>query len=281
MLIMPTTTTDFQALADGIVNDFFSEHVPLADGIAKVAVAREFTPEEVTRLTEKTNMAASLFFLKTAADKKATFTLASVEDVLRKTHVSGDEDDTTKMASVSTAWGLAQDSPYEGLPVKKGKEVDLQLIFPCGHTKAASSVREKNAALRDIFLLKKQLEELKQEKLAEELTVQDGIDFLAAEFHVWNGPDFGKFASDSLIACGETARPVIDGLASYLRIPGHEIEKCAAEAKGDHVDDTAPHMQVMAGICGGMRKIVKLADDIGMLEHSLAARWKTAKEGAR
>ena len=142
-------------------------------------------------------------------------------------------------------------------------------------------MREKNAALRDIFLLKKQLEELKQEKLAEELTVQDGIDFLAAEFHVWNGPDFGKFASDSLIACGETARPVIDGLASYLRIPGHEIEKCAAEAKGDHVDDTAPHMQVMAGICGGMRKIVKLADDIGMLEHSLAARWKTAKEGAR
>ena len=281
MLIMPTTTTDFQALADGIVNDFFSEHVPLADGIAKVAVAREFTPEEVTRLTEKTNMAASLFFLKTAADKKATFTLASVEDVLRKTHVSGNEDDTTKTACVSTAWGQAQDSPYKGLPVKKGKEVDPQLIFPCGHSKTATSVREKNAALRDIFSLKKQLEELKQEKIAEELTVQDGIDFLAAEFHVWNGPDFGKFASDSLIACGETARPVIDGLASYLRIPGHEIEKCAAEANGDHVDDTSPHMQVMAGICTGMRKIVKLADDIGMLEHSLAARWKAAKEGAR
>ena len=167
MLIMPTTATDFQALADGIVNDFFSGNIPLVDGIAKVALDHEFTPEEVTRLTEKTNMAASLFFLKTAADKKATFTLASVEDVLRKTHVSGDEDDTTKMASVSTAWGLAQDSPYEGLPVKKGKEVDLQLIFPCGHTKVASSVREKNAALRDIFLLKKQLEELKQEKLAE------------------------------------------------------------------------------------------------------------------
>lgn len=281
MLIMPTTATDFQALADGIVNDFFSGNIPLVDGIAKVALDHEFTPEEVTRLTEKTNTAASLLFLKTASDKKAAIALASVEDVLRKTHVSGDEDDTTKMASVSTAWGLAQDSPYEGLPEKKGKEVDLQLIFPCGHTKAASSVREKNAALRDIFLLKKQLEELKQEKLAEELTVQDGIDFLAAEFHVWNGPDFGKFASDSLVVCGETARPVIDGLASYLRIPCQEIEKRAAESSCDHVDDTSPHMQVMAGICTGMRKIVKLADDIGMLEHSLAARWKAAREGAR
>lgn len=82
MLIMPTTTTDFQALADGIVNDFFSEHVPLADGIAKVAVAREFTPEEVTRLTEKTNMAASLFFLKTAADKKAQEVKAASEQVV-------------------------------------------------------------------------------------------------------------------------------------------------------------------------------------------------------
>lgn len=281
MLIMPTTATDFQALADGIVNDFFSGNIPLVDGIAKVALDHEFTPEEVTRLTEKTNTAASLLFLKTASDKKAAIALASVEDVLRRTHISENKDATTKTASVSTDWRLAQDSPYRGLPVKKGKEVDLQLIFHCGHTKTASGVREKNAALRDIFLLKKQLEELKQEKLAEELTVQDGIDFLAAEFHVWNGPDFGKFASDSLVVCGETARPVIDGLASYLRIPCQEIEKRAAESSGDHVDDTSPHMQVMAGICTGMRKIVKLADDIGMLEHSLAARWKAAKEGAR
>lgn len=281
MLIMPTTATDFQALADGIVNDFFSGNIPLVDGIAKVALDHEFTPEEVTRLTEKTNTAASLLFLKTASDKKAAIALASVEDVLRRTHISENKDATTKTASVSTDWRLAQDSPYRGLPVKKGKEVDLQLIFHCGHTKTATSVREKNAALRDIFALKKQLEELKQEKLAEELTVQDGIDFLAAEFHVWNGPDFGKFASDSLVVCGETARPVIDGLASYLRIPCQEIEKRAAESSGDHVDDTSPHMQVMAGICTGMRKIVKLADDIGMLEHSLAARWKAAKEGAR
>lgn len=48
MLIMPTTTTDFQALADGIVDDFFRNDVALTDGIAKVAVDREFTPEEVT-----------------------------------------------------------------------------------------------------------------------------------------------------------------------------------------------------------------------------------------
>ena len=48
MLIMPTTATDFQALADGIVNDFFSGNIPLVDGIAKVALDHEFTPEEVT-----------------------------------------------------------------------------------------------------------------------------------------------------------------------------------------------------------------------------------------
>ena len=279
MLIMPTTATDFQALADSIVKDFFSEHVPLADGIVKVALAHEFTPEEVTRLTEKTNLAASLFVLKTASDKKATFTLANIEDVLKKTHTLEKEEDHTKTASAYSVHGFSQKSAYSGLPIKKGREIDLGLIFPCGQHGTGSDIHEKNAALRNIFSLEKQLDELKQKKLAEELNVQDGLDFLASEFHVMNGPDFMKFAADSLATYGQVSSPVIEGLATYLRIPWQEIEKVASNSSSDYIDDTSPHMKIMSAICDGMRTIVKLANKIETLEQTLAVSWQEAKGG--
>lgn len=40
-------------------------------------------------------------------------------------------------------------------------------------------------------------------------------------------------------------------------------------------------MKVMAGICDGMRRIVKLAGEIQMLERSLKESWETVKGGVR
>lgn len=300
MLIMPTTTTDFQALADGIVDDFFRNDVALMDGIAKVAVDRELTPEEITRLTEKTNTSASLYFLKTAEDKKAAFQLADVRDVLRMTH-AGDDDLDAPASEQAKAASLLSESPlsafslsndaacrsvYTGLPKRGTPQIDLAACFfpGAGHkgaTKTASKERPCKIDLSGIFVLEKMLAERKQEKMAMELTVQDGIDFLASEFHVWNGPDFGKFAADSLAAYGDVAMPVLEGLAAYLHIPGDEIQKTTADTHQDYVDDTTPHMKVMGGICDGMSRIVKLSGEIRHLEQSLRDSWKEAKEGIK
>lgn len=287
MLIMPTTTTDFQALADGIVDDFFRNDVALTDGIAKVAVDREFTPEEVTRLTEKTNTTASLYFLKTAEDKKGSFKLAELEDVLRRTHAGdGPEEEDPPAGQEKTASAVTKNgSPfavYTGLPQREAPRFDFAACFHSGREKTASAGETKpGVSMADIFSLEKCLAESRQEKMATELAVQDGIDFLASEFHVWNGPDFGKFAADSLAAYGDVAMPVLEGLAAYLHIPGDGIQKTAADTHQDYVDDTTPHMKVMEGICDGMSRIVKLSGEIGHLEQSLRDRWKEAKEGIK
>lgn len=281
MLIMPTTTTNFQALADGIVDDFFRNDVPLTDGIAKIAIEREFTPEEITRLTEKTNTTASLYFLKTAEDKKSSFKLAELEDVLRRTHVE-DNAPKTGEGQEKTASGVIA---YAGLPKRKTPQVDLAAYFFGGREKASlaktASTPKPQVDMAGIFSLEKDLAERKQAKMAMELAVQDGIDFLASEFHVWNGPDFGKFAADSLSAYGDMSMPILEGLAAYLRVPATVLEKSAAEVSRDYVDDTTPHMKVMAGICDGMRRIVKLASEIQMLERSLKESWETVKGGVR
>lgn len=286
MLIMPTTTTDFQALADGIVDDFFRNDVALTDGIAKVAVDREFTPEEVTRLTEKTNTAASLYFLKTAEDKKGSFKLAELEDVLRRTHADDEpgNGDTPAGQEKTAESGRNEVSfaVYTGLPRREAPRFDFAACFHSGREKTASAGETKpGVSMADIFSLEKCLAESRQEKMAMELTVQDGIDFLASEFHVWNGPDFGKFAADSLAAYGDVAMPVLEGLAAYLHIPGDEIQKTAADTHQDYVDDTTLHMKVMEGICDGMSRIVKLSGEIRHLEQSLRDRWKEAKEGIK
>lgn len=101
MLILPVTEVNFQAYADNIAGDFFGNGTPLADGIVKVAKDMEFTPEEVKRLVEKTNTAASLHLLKSASDRKATFTLAKLEQVLQRVFPV-DEEPLAKTASVYT-----------------------------------------------------------------------------------------------------------------------------------------------------------------------------------
>lgn len=287
MLIMPTTSTNFQALADGIVDGFFRNNVPLTDGIAKVAVEREFTPEEVTRLTEKTNTAASLYFLKTAEDKKGSFKLAELEDVLRRTHTGdGPEEEDPPAGQEKTASAVTKDgSPfavYTGLPQREAPRFDFAACFHNGQEKtAAASEAKSGVSMADIFFLEKCLAESRQEKMATELAVQDGIDFLASEFHVWNGPDFGKFAADSLAAYGPAAMPVLEGLAAYLRVPAGTLEKSAAADPGPCVDDTTPRMRVMEGVCGGMRRIIKLAADIRTLETALQDGWRSVKGGAQ
>lgn len=284
MLIMPTTSTNFQALADGIANDFFRHNVPLTDGIVKVAIERQFTPEEATRLTEKTNTAASLYFLKTAVNKKGSFKLAELEDVLRRTHAGdGPENDDLPAGQEKTASGDLRNAPrfraYTGLPKREAPRFDFAACFHSGQEKTAAGETKPGVGITDIFFLEKCLAESRQEKIAAELAVQDGIDYLASEFHVWNGPDFGKFAADSLAAYGEVAMPVLEGLAAYLRIPAGTLEKSAAKEPGPCVDDTTPQMRVMEGVCDGMQRIIKLANDIRTLETALQDGWRSVKGG--
>jgi len=245
MLIMPSTDVNFQVLAENITNDFFTNGTALADGVVKVAKEHSFTPEEVTRLVEKTNTAASLHLLKTATDKKATFTLAQPELVLRQTHPANEPRE--KAAS------------YKGIPFTRKTRQSPPLL------KAAASNESETPDIKPmqaLFVVRKALDERKRQKVASELKVQDRVDYLASEFNVWNGPDFGKFANDCMLLFGSKARPVLTGLAKYLQAP---LAKTAEDV--DFIDDRTDHVQAMREICSGLEDIVKLAGEISDLEN--------------
>jgi hypothetical protein len=262
MLIMPATDVNFQALAENIAGDFFANGVPLADGIVKTAKEHGFTPEEVTRLVEKTNTAASIHLLKTADDKKSAFTLAQAALVLQRTHPAAQQEKT------------AASRVYMGIPVTRSG--------------SAARSREKTAAvaagsppsgdidaMQAVFTVRKALDEKKLQKVALELQVQDRIDYLASEFNTWNGPDFHKFAADCMGLFGRRCEPVLEGLAKYLRLP---LSKTAGVAV---VDDRSGHVTAMRGICDGLSSLLKLGSEIDELEGVLGGLWRGLKEATR
>lgn len=86
MLIMQSTKIPFQDLADRIASDFFEKGISLEDGVVRIATERDMLPEEVRRLAEKSNTAASILYLKNSKNKKGSFELANADTCVGRTH---------------------------------------------------------------------------------------------------------------------------------------------------------------------------------------------------
>lgn len=262
MLILPVTEVNFQAYADNIAGDFFGNGTPLTDGIVKVAKDMDFTPEEVKRLVEKTNTAASLHLLKSASDRKATFTLAKLEQVLQRVFPA-DEEPLAKTASV-----------YTGIPVTRtaAKNFIKAAAEEPARQPAACSDIDGFAALSTV---NRELDDRRLEKIARECAVQDKIDSLCQLFIKRDISQFHKFASECAAIYGEKCFPVLGGIAGYLRVP---LNKTAAAGL---VDDTSSEFGMVREICDGLGRIIKLGEEIGHLEKLANGIWEGAKKTVR
>lgn len=261
MLVMPVTDINFQAYAENIAGDFFSKGVPLSDGVVKVAREHDFTPEEVRRLVEKTNTTASIHLLKTAADRKATFTLANLELVLQRTHPAQIQD-------------MEKVAAYAGIPFTRKKDNFSKAASDQNTTQITETTIYYNRALAT---LDRELENRRLEKVALSNSTQKKINDLAREFITHNGQDFQKYASDCRELFGVRAVPVLDAIADYLRIP---LEKKGQIAGNYIIDDTVPNIQTMAEICSGLTKLVKLGSEIEYLDKIRAGIIAGAKKVA-
>lgn len=255
MLIMPANAKNFQQMAATIANDFFTRGTTLEDGIVKAAEQFEMTPEEVKRLVEKTNTAASIQLLRSAENKKDSFDLAKFASVIRRTHSTAPE------ASAE------QERAYSGIP-------NTRDVLPKPVEKTAAEVpvsSEASFSAASLFALRQHIGAMQQEKVAAELAVRDGIDWLLSEFSALNGPDFAKFASEASALYGTAASVVLPGMASYLNAP-EGVEKLA---EGAFVDDTTPVMRRMASVCEGLAKLASIETNVS--EAAMAERWLTKK----
>lgn len=258
---MPATDKNFKGLAEQAVEKCLSGGETLEDSVVSIAKKNLLNPEEVKRLVEKSNLLMSLRHLR-SENKKASFALVDYASVLSRTHPTDNtESDHVESKSTKTASILPRTRTRHTVEAFKVAEM-------CKHAAASNPYTS-----RDVFTLRKAIEEAKLEKAACELRVQDRIDWLASEFSRSNAPDFSKFASESVALYGQVAEPVVSGLANYLGVKGN-LEKVAGI-----IDNTTPLLGAMKEVCTGVKNLVKQASQLSTLQKELSWCYKEALKG--
>lgn len=268
MILLPSNSIDFKALAVKVADEHSSTGKSIEDCLVEASDDKNLTPEEVKRLVEKTNTELSLRHLR-GDNKKDSFELANSKDVLARTHSisqddkDGDPDGEEKDADIEKTGSLL---PH----TRKSRHHRVTDIFPrVGQMKTAE---QKVFRSSDYFALKREYEDAKLRKVATESRLLDNLSWLVGALQKRNALDFGKFASEALLTCGMDACPVLDHLARAACLK--EEPKLAYEKV---VDDTSEYMHRMINICTDLHVLTKQAERLKRFEKVLDASRQAIK----
>ena len=254
MLVMQSTNIPFQELASKIAKEFIVKGASLEDSIVDEAKKRDLKPEEVKRLVEKSNTAASILYLKNYEDKKGSFDLAKKENVLKRTHPTEAEEELTDADDVEDA--IESELP-ETRKTASYKEPEI-------HTLEKQASKSEELTVHDIFAARDRLAEIKQLKFATEMKLQDILHGIIAEYQYKSAAELSKLAADASALYGSGVLAVIDTAAEYMKKP-IVFSKFAS----DIIDDTTGPMRLLKEASVVLEMLPKMADSISKLEDAL------------
>ncbi len=265
-MILDATKVDFPKLASQIAEDYFTDGTSLTEGVVKVAKQYSFNPEEIKRLSEKTNTHAVVRMLKTAEDKKGTIPVVDYKAVLTQTHPTETPYEVVKLASTNF------EIPYTR------KNTKLEKV---AFQKLASPEPKQERILPEIFKKEKEIQDLNQEKIAAEISTQDNIDFIISEFYKYNAPNFSKFAAEAYAMVGKKSKLLLNKMAEYLKVKEKDtnFEKQARDLT--YVDDSDPLLKRFETVITNLTKIAHLETKKKDLQGELELLWAKAKENGR
>ena len=268
-MFLESTTKNFDGMANAVVHRFFTEKVPLIDTVIKEANDKCLNPEEVKRLVEKTNTAATVQMIKSASDGVLEFDLVEVNTVLSTTHPEG----TGGAPMASSPNSVAASTQGMLNTLKTAAQADG--YFSALLEKKASYRGSKPKPLRELFALKQDLEKLGQEKVAAELQFKAATDRLISDFSSLYGPDFSKFANEVYSIYGEPACPLLEALAGSVR------ETAAPEKVAYCIDDTTARHQLFKTAQDAILQanVIHAKQILG--KEKLALAWETVKGQVR
>jgi hypothetical protein len=234
MTFVPVTNIDFGSLASDVVTKFFKTGASLNDLTAEVAAKEMLNPNEVKRLVERVNTESVISMLKTSNDKKVEFDLASVPDVLQKTHaVDVDCTEQIKTASEFTSVNTSATTSKYSLPDTNAKTYDLKslldkhILEKTAEENIPKTDRENNAKLKHYFTMVKRKNELSLNKTSMEKSAQDSIDFVLSELSKQDAEPFTKFASNMYVLYKDTnypVKPILEKLATALECAKYSLD---------------------------------------------------------
>jgi hypothetical protein len=265
-MFLDSTTRNFDKLAEEVVNQFLTNSVPLQEEIVKIAGRDSLMPEEVKRVVEKVNTLATIQLIKTAENGSLEFAMADTSKVLAETHPEG----TSTNAAADTPSPLSK----ETMPVTAKVALDRANVFDeffKPYTKTAAARPEKKR-LTQVFTLQQRIDTLGRQKVAAELQFKKSTDKLLSEFSSLYGPDFTKFASEAFTIHGDTAKPLLEGLAGELRtqVALEKVAYCIDDINQTALSDFATAHQAV-------QTVYNTSVEIDETKDALAAAWADAK----
>ena len=260
MLVMQPTNIPFQEMADQIARDFLTKGASLEDSIVDAAKKRDLKPEEVKRLVEKSNTAASILYLKNSEDKKGSFDLAKKEDVLKRTHPEVDEDaleledNEDNLKDDTEDAEEAAEAERTGLP--ENRKVASFREPEQRHLKKEAA-RHDDITVHDIFAARDRLEELKQIKIAAEMKIQDILHGIINDYQYKSDEELSKLAADASDMYGNGAKALLETAAAYMK-KDISMDKFAS----DVIDDCTKPMQMLKEASALLNALPKMDEAI-------------------
>jgi hypothetical protein len=261
-MFLESTNKNFDSMAQEVVDRFFVDKVPLMDTVVKEADTWCLNPEEVKRLVEKTNTAATVQMIKSASDGVLEFDLVDYNRVLGKTHPENSSAVPSNSVTESTLDMLNT--------LKTASQADT--YFASLMEKKAEEPIGKPKPLRELFVLKQDLDKLGREKVAAELQFKAATDRLISDFSSLYGPDFTKFANEAYTVHGDMACPLLEALAGSIR------ETVSPEKVAYCIDDGTQQMQSFKTAQDAVITANVVQAKQILTREKIAAAWASVKE---
>jgi len=218
--------SEFDKLAQEVVDGYLHRSVPLADGVVKTAIGADLNPDQVQNLVQLANTMAHLTLFDGKSDDKIIDLVPADPDIVLKKIYKGGvpvEESVQLSSGDSSALDEAMDM-FGDFPDLKSKLEQVASGTPAVEVKEASAratdPRRRSAA---IIKLRKVAEELKDREIQAALEYKDELDKLASEFARLHGPSLSDFEKDAFAIRGQHALEIIKDVRNCLRMPAVKV----------------------------------------------------------
>ncbi|MGD9209178.1 MAG: hypothetical protein PVI90_00305 [Desulfobacteraceae bacterium] len=255
------TEQHLEKYAKQVVEDFFTNNIPMTDGVVKIAEQSNLNPEQIKRLVGAVNnMAFQRKFMEAAGPDRmeaSEFHTANPDEAIQRL-IGAAKDVMNTMAPVCPT--EPTNDLISDLPTTRPEVAPLNMASPEDNLNKVSEPQIKGHIV--IMNLRKTAELLEEQKYQKRIELTETLQKLATTFTRSNGPSFEAFEKDAFYKWGEQAAPYLQLLRASLRKDlayyNHDNMRKIARV----IDSSTPEMQLLTNM-------MHCSNDIETLQRSV------------
>jgi len=253
------TERNLEKFASEVVDGFFTDAVPMTEGVVKVAGRENFNPEQIKRLVEAANnMAFQRKFSEAEGPDKmdaTEFQTADPNAAIQKL-IGAAKEVMDAVEQAGCPAGVSPDDLTADLPTTRPDAPQLNMAGPEDNLNKVGEPKVRGHIM--IMKLRKTAEVLKEQEYQKRVELTDTFQKLATVFTRLNGVPFEAFEKDAFYKWGDRAAPHLQLLRQSLKKEAATYDHDAMMKVARVVDSSTPEMQMLATMMTCSEEITQL-----------------------